>query len=155
MRKKNKVHTENYNNFIRGIVGIQGPLIMGEQSGVRINISGDSIQNKTGLGGTTGVSSGIIRGNGDIDINIISKNGVGIRSRAPEKDNDKNYQNITGSLHISTKDGFALASFPSEFGKTIISPANETKNVVLQGDLIHFSYDEQSKNKTAEKIFLI
>ncbi|EFS26530.2 outer membrane autotransporter barrel domain-containing protein [Fusobacterium ulcerans ATCC 49185] len=129
--------TTKYQGGIFAILSNSGVSDLKEGSQTNIIVKGAEVNNN-GYLGTVGIG-GSINAVGDINVNILSKNGIGLRVAAR---NEK--QIYTGNTIVNSNNGYALGLVDLFEGKSAeirINPA-DGKKVQLAGDLKHFTTDD-------------
>jgi hypothetical protein len=126
----------NYYEIQTGISGItSGGFNTDAGSTTNITVSGSPVDKASGWGGSTGYAAyvnSVI--NGDMNINILSENGVGIKG-VSEFSNGENV-NFNGNLKVLTNKGLAILAMDENAGTfDVYVNKNGGKNVILVGDI--------------------
>lgn len=134
----------------KGTIGILGRNGISElESGSRTNIivKGNAVNND-GYNGTVGIS-GSIKAEGDVNIDVQSKDGIGLRVIS----NDE-FAEYKGNVVVNTNNGSAVAILSNGTaadGKLIINP-DDGKKTQLTGNVKHFT-DYDTKLSTIDISF--
>lgn len=127
-----------WSEWLGGVFGLNlvtwdGSSVLDSGSKTHITVSGEGVENvdRKGYNGTVGIDGGNLIAKGDVQVDVLSADGIGVRVSG----GDSLY---TGNLVVNTNKGYAVATVGSDTTSSISIHPDTGEKVQLTGDLQHF-----------------